>query len=133
MFLKPIVGALDSLILKRCNALARDGLNDTAQFADAFTQPGEVLGTDVIMLRVARLNIGILEQAEAPAIRFRFARPDMKKTPVELVREVAQMLEIMAVGRVEGAGQKNGMIKSLRCLMELEYRVLEKYSAASFR
>ena len=51
----------------------------------------------------------------------------------ELVREVAQMLEIMAVGRVEGAGQKNGMIKSLRCLMELEYRVLEKYSAASFR
>lgn len=90
--------ALNDLALEGRNTLARNDLDDTAQFPNAVSQPGEILGADMVALRVARLHIGVLQKVEASAIRLGVVRPDMEEPPIKLARQSAQMLKIMAVG-----------------------------------
>src|SRR3546814_14250259 len=78
------------------------------------------------MFRIAGFDIGVLQEAEAAARLPVVVGPDMDEAPVDLPRLVAEIFQIMAVRRVQRAGQQQRVIETLSSLMQLKRGILSK-------
>ena len=61
---------------------AADGFGQGVEVGDAFCEPVEFLAGDLVMRRVARLDIGAAQEFEIAVIGFAAARPGVDQPPV---------------------------------------------------
>lgn len=109
--------------LKRRDTLGADGMDGLAQLLDALGEPGQLLDRDLVVARVARLHIGVLELLERGAVLAAVHRPD-EQVAVKPLGMGAQERDVVAVGRVEGADEQRAMVEPFDRLMQVERRVL---------
>ena len=103
-----------------CDPLGTDHVHRPAEFLDASREPEQVLLTDPIMLRVARLHIGFLQLLETRLVCFEVARPRIDQAHIDPLGLGTQEPEVVHVGRVEGTNQQHAVIEEFRALMQVE-------------
>ena len=95
-------------------------MHHAAKLFDALPKPFELFVRDAVVLRVARLHIGVLELLEPRAILLKLARPDIGQTRIDPLGLSAQERNIVVVRCVERADEKDAMVEPLGCLMQLK-------------
>lgn len=75
-------------------------MNHPAQFLDPFTQPGQFVFIDPVVLAIARLGVGFLELFEERPVGLPLARPGIDQPKVEAFGLGAQEAQIVDVGRL---------------------------------
>src|SRR3546814_14357379 len=85
-------------------------------------EPLELLHRDTIVLRIARLHIGVLQLLEPRPVSTRLARPSIDKATINTLGLLAEENQIMDMRRVESLDQKYAMVKHLSGLMQVKCR-----------
>ena len=87
---------------------------------DPLDQPGQLLGRDLVMRRITRIDIGPAQQFRAALGKSRIPRPGFNQPRLVLLAERAQEIELVRLGAVERPNQQIAVVQSFGSLMEVE-------------
>ena len=92
-------------------------MHSLAELLDRRAEPRQFLRRDHIMLRVACLDVGVLQLFEHRPLAVRVAWPDVDQAAIESLSLGAQEAPIVYVRGVEGADQQDATVEALDYLM----------------
>src|SRR3954470_16878595 len=100
--------------------LLADVANDLLKVLDACRQPFELVRADLVLTRVARFDVSLAEQLIAAPLELRIARPHRFQSWLDVLGQLAQLVQIVRLRTVQGADQAEAVIETLGRLMEEE-------------
>lgn len=84
-------------------AIGANNVDDVAQLLDALTEPSQFFGADAVVLRVTRLNIGILQLFEHCPIFTAITGPSIDETQIKSLSLRPKESKVVIVRRIERA------------------------------
>src|SRR5690606_20206315 len=89
---------LDPLFAKRRDTVA--------QALRGCRKPLQILERRIVLIRVAGLDIGALQQLKAPAVATSLARPGLDQSFVDVLRQGAEEFDVVGPRKIEGVDEE---------------------------
>ena len=91
---------------------------NATKLLNLFAKPFKLFFTDAVVFRVSRFDVGFPELLEPRAILTIVARPDERQAIIDPLSLRTQEAQIVHVGRVESADEKDAVVEGLCPLMQ---------------